>query len=222
MSTRILKTLDFLKDLFEKTQYFRENPADMKYRLEHSLRVANLCREIARKEGLDEELAVIAGLLHDVGYGQDFPDDYDWKNHGRDGARIARPFLNELGLDEQTVNDVCYAIAIHVDDKADFEGRRCPFTEMVGDADNIDRFDVYRIYESVRYQMKPEEHTSAENLDWLRQRIGRLEQLCETRFATPAATALWRDRVEYQIGYFSRLLKQMQASGLPEETEWVQ
>ncbi len=221
MSEHIAKTMEFLRTCFEQTEYFKADPAAKKYRLEHSIRVANLCREIAQEEGMDVETAVIAGLLHDVGYGQDFPDGYDWNEHGRDGARIARPFLEELGLDGQTVNDICYAIAIHVDDKADFEGRRCPFTETVGDADNIDRFDAYRIYESVRYQMKPEERTLAENLDWLRQRIERLGRLRETRFATPTATALWRDKVEYQIGYFSRLLKQMEASSLPEEMERI-
>lgn len=219
MSARILKTLDFLKNCFEEGKYFKENPAAKKYRLEHSVRVANLCREIAQKEGMDVETAVIAGLLHDVAYGIGTPEGYDWNDHGRDGARIARPFLEELGLDGETVNDICYAIAIHVDDKADFEGRRCSFTEMIGDADNIDRFDTYRIYESVRYQARPEEHTLSENLDWLRQRIGRLEQLAETQFATPTATALWKDKVEYQKDFFGRLLKQMEASCLPEEME---
>ncbi|MBR6826243.1 MAG: hypothetical protein IKM59_06815 [Oscillospiraceae bacterium] len=28
---------------------------------------------------------------------------------------------------------------------------RTPFAESVGDADNIDRFDVYRIYETLEY-----------------------------------------------------------------------
>lgn len=219
MSARITKTLDFLRTYFEEGQYFQTNPAAKKYRLEHSIRVANLCREIALKEGMDTEAAVIAGLLHDIAYGMDTPEGYDWNNHGRDGARIARPFLESLGLEEETVNDICYAIAIHVDDKADFEGRRCPFTGMIGDADNIDRFDAYRIYESVRYQAKLEEHTLSENLDWLRQRIDRLEQLGKLPFTTPTATALWQDKVEYQKDFFGRLLKQMAASCLPEEME---
>ena len=125
-------------------------------------------------------------------------------------------------MDKETLNDICFAIAIHVDDKADFEGCRCPFTETVGDADNIDRFDAYRIYETVRYQMKPEEHTLSENLNWLRQRLDRLEQLRKQKFATPAATELWRDKITYQTGYFSRLLNQMEASVLPEEREMQQ
>jgi len=219
MTERVRKTYAFLEELFDSTCWFKENPTDKTYRLDHSVRVANICREIARKEGMDEEAAVIAGLLHDAGYGQDFPADYDWSNHGRDGAAIARPFLQELDLPEETVNDICYAIAIHVDDKADFEGRRTPFTETVGDADNIDRFDAWRIYESVRYQARLEEKALPEKLEWLGDRVARLKKLGEMNFATQTATAMWQDKVEFQKQFFSRLLAQMELSCLPKEME---
>lgn len=219
MTDRIEKTCAFLKERFDSCSYFKDHPDQRAYRWEHSVRVANICREIARAEGMDEETAVIAGLLHDLGYGQDFPADYDWNEHGRDGARFARPFLETLGLPEETVNDICYAIAIHVDDKADFEGRRCPFTETVGDADNIDRFDTYRIYESVRHQMAPESHTLSENLAWLRQRLARLEELREMKLGTPTAAVLWKEKVDFQMDFFGRLLAQMERSELPNEQE---
>lgn len=219
MSERIEKTYAFLKEMLEGTAWFKANPVDGNYRFDHSVRVANICREIARNEGMDEEAAVIAGLLHDVGYGQDFPADYDWNDHGRDGAKIARPFLKTLGLPEETINDICYAIAIHVDDKADFEGRRVPFTETVGDADNIDRFDAWRIYESVRYQAKLEEKSTREKTEWIRGRLAALEKLGAMTFATPTATAMWKDKVEFQTQFFDRLLAQMERSSLPEETE---
>ena len=219
MTERIEKTYAFLKEGFGSNNYFKEHPSEGAYRLEHSVRVAHLCRDIARAEGMDEEAATIAGLLHDVAYGQDWEEGYDWSNHGRDGAKIARPFLESLGLDGETVNDICYAIAIHVDDKADFEGRRTPFTETVGDADNIDRFDAYRVYESVRWQMRPEEHSRGENLEWLRGRLSRLEQLRDMKLGTPTAAALWKEKVDFQMDFFGRLLAQMERSALPEEQE---
>ena len=219
MTERIEKTYAFLKERFGSCSYFKDHPDQGAYRLEHSVRVANICREIARKEGMDEEAAVIAGLLHDVGYGQDFPADYDWSDHGRDGARFARPFLETLGLPEETVNDICYAIAIHVDDKADFEGRRIPFTETVGDADNIDRFDAYRIYESVRYQMEPEAKDLREKLEWLRGRLARLEKLGAMTFGTRTATDMWREKIGFQTLFFERLLRQMELSDLTGEIE---
>lgn len=220
MTQRVEKTIAFLEECFAGGSWFKAHPQDGAYRLEHSIRVANICREIAAKEGMDEELAVIAGLLHDIAYGvMDTSEGYDWSNHGRDGARIARPFLESLELEAQAVEDICYAIAIHVDDKADFEGRRCPFTETVGDADNIDRFDAWRIYESVRYQAKLEEKTLSEKLEWLNQRLTSLEKLSEWNFSTPTATAMWKDKVEFQQQYFGRLLAQMELSTLPKEDE---
>ena len=219
MTKREQKALAFLKERFGRGQWFKDHPEDHTYRWEHSIRVAGICRDIALAEGMDSEAAWIAGLLHDVAYGEDFPEGYQWTDHGRDGARIARPFLESLGLTREVVDDICFAIAIHVDDEAGFEGRRTPFTETVGDADNIDRFDAYRIYETVRYQARPEEHTLSEKLEWLRQRLSRLEQLAAIDFATPTATALWRDKVEFQRQFFSRLLAQMEGSVLPEEGE---
>ena len=185
MTDRERKTLDFLREQLGGCRYFQEHPAEGAYRLEHSLRVARIGAEIARAEGLDEEHMTIACLLHDVGYGMDFPKDYDWNDHGRDGARIARPFLAALGLDGQAVEDICYAIAIHVDDRADFAGRRTPFTETVGDADNIDRFDVYRLYETLE-SMSFSKLSLGEKQAHVAKTLERLEKFLEMPLATPA------------------------------------
>ena len=47
----------------------------------------------------------------------------------------------------------------------------------------------------------------------------RLEQLEKMELATPAAAALWRDKVAFQKMFFQRLLEQMKAGCLPDETE---
>lgn len=70
--TNIQKTEAFLKAQFDNCVFFQEHPADGEYRLQHSYRVAHAAREIARKEGLDEEGLIIGGLLHDVGYSLPF------------------------------------------------------------------------------------------------------------------------------------------------------
>ena len=121
-------------------------------------------------------------------------------------------------LDAQVVEDICYGIAIHVDDQADFAGCRTPFAETVGDADNIDRFDAFRIYDNLRFKGFYELPLS-ERLDWLTSLLLRLEQLEKMELATPAAAALWRDKVAFQKMFFQRLLEQMKAGCLPDETE---
>ena len=210
MTERVQKTLEFLREQFENSAYFKDRPADRAYRYEHSIRVARIGAAIARAEGMDEEALAVACLLHDVYYCETFPEDYDWKDHGRDGAGVARPFVERLGFTDDVAEDICYGIAIHVDDKADFEGRRTPFTLTVGDADNIDRFDVCRIYDNLCW--KDFYHmTLEERLDWLEGLIPRLEKLRREEFATPTATAMWREKVEYQLDFYRRLLEQMKA-----------
>lgn len=53
-------------------------PRMAEYRIEHPFRVAHIAAEIAQAEGLDEEKAYVAGLLHDIGYSVDFKtkDEY--------------------------------------------------------------------------------------------------------------------------------------------------
>jgi len=56
-----------------------------------------------------------------------------------------------IGINPSEVDEICYGIAIHVDGKSDFKGEKTPLALSIGDADNIDRFDVYRIYDGLRY-----------------------------------------------------------------------
>ena len=53
----------------------------------------------------------------------------------------------------ERIQEICYGIAIHVDDKADFEGERTPLALSVSDADNLDRFDAYRIYQGLEFKV---------------------------------------------------------------------
>lgn len=126
----IRKTEEFLGQRFDAAIYLNQHPDAKAYRIEHTYRVANIGRQIALREGFDETEMVIACLLHDVSYCEEFGED-GWKEHGRRAAAIARPFLSELGLPEDRVNDICYGIAIHVDDEADFAGERTPFALSV-------------------------------------------------------------------------------------------
>lgn len=208
---RIKQTEAFLKKTFEDSAYFKEHEAEKNYRIEHSYRVANIAGEIARKEGLDEEGLVIAGLLHDIAYCERFENENDWMNHGRKSAQIARPFLEKLGIEEERVTEICYGIAIHVDDKADFPGRKTPFTRSVGDADNIDRFDAYRIYEGLQYE-KFSERSMEEKKAYLAARLKNAQDFREIEFGTETAKKLWISRLDFQKEYYSKLAAQLENS----------
>lgn len=215
MTENIRKTLDFVKAGFDSCPYFAESPADGQYRFEHTLRVAHIGAEIARKEGLDEEALTIACLLHDIAYSKEIPAG-GWNEHGRVGTRMARPFLESLELKPETVNEILYGIAIHVDDVADFEGERTPLALSVSDADNIDRFGTFRIYDALRYAGFYEMSLD-EKLSWVQNRIPALERIRPVDFATGTARAMWLENIDYQILFFSRLLRQLEESMIPEE-----
>ena len=207
----IAKTEAFLKDTFAASTYLQSNSADRDYRLEHSYRVANIAKTIAEAEGFNVTYAVIAGLLHDIAYCEDMVSREDRLNHGRRSAAIARPFLETLGMPADVVNEICYGIAIHVDDEADFEWERTPFCETVGDADNIDRFDAYRIYETLEYLK-----FSQMRLDGKREKVAstieKLTRFKEMKLGTSTAKNLWLQRLDYYIGFYEKLKAQMDSS----------
>ena len=218
--TNIQKTEAFLKEQFAKSAFFKEYPADGEYRLQHSYRVAYAAREIARKEGLDEEGLIIGGLLHDVGYSLPFETEEGrwgiWQEHGRMAARLVRPFLEQLDLGKERVQEICYGIAIHVDGEADFPGEKTVFACSIGEADDIDRFDAYRIYDAMEYadfrNLKIEDKRKWlwERLDWVRQRL-------KEKSATETAGKMIAERLLYQRQYYEKVLEQMEHSDI---TRW--
>lgn len=204
----ITKTEAFLKNTFAASTYLRNRPADRDYRLEHSYRVANIAKTIAEAEDFNVTHAVIAGLLHDIAYCEEMVTREDRMNHGRRSAAIARPFLVSLGLSADAVNEICYGIAIHVDDNADFEWKRTPFCETVGDADNIDRFDAYRIYETLEY-LKFSEMSLDDKREKAASTIEKLTRFKEMKLGTATAKELWLRRLEYYIGFYEKLKAQL-------------
>ena len=206
----IEKAEAFLKRKFDSAVYLNEHPEAKAYRIEHTYRVANIGLEIARKEGFDETEMVIACLLHDISYCEEFGEN-GWIEHGRRAAQIARPFLKELGLAENRINDICYGIAIHVDEKADFDGERTPFALSVGAADNIDRFDAYRIHEALSKDGFLDMELN-QKLDYFRKRLARLHELIGEPMGTKTADEMWRSRLHFYIEFYDKLVSQFECS----------
>lgn len=206
----VRRTEAFLKEKLDGGHYLSAHPEAKAYRLEHSYRVANIGRRIALAEGFDETEMVIACLLHDVSYCEDFGEN-GWKEHGRRSAQIARPFLRELGLPQERIEDICYGIAIHVDDEADFPGRRTAFALSVGDADNIDRVDAYRIHETLCHDgflQLPFE----DKLALAEGRAARLRELEDMEMGTRAAKEIWKERISFYLAFCEKLAAQLRSS----------
>ncbi len=210
-SELIFKTEEFLKTTFENSEFLKAHPEEAAYRLEHTYRVANIGKQIAKAEGLDVTATVIACLLHDISYCNEMQSREERMAHGRSSAQIARPFIGTLGLPEDIVNDILYGVAIHVDGESDFEWRNSTIAETVSDADNIDRFDVYRIYETLEYK-KFSKMPFAEKLKTVTETLEKLKKFRDMKFATKTAVALWQQRIDYYLSFYSSLLAQLEAS----------
>lgn len=208
---QIKKTEEFLRRKLDAGAYLNAHSEAKAYRLAHSYRVANIGLQIARKEGFDETEMAIACLLHDVSYCEEFGET-GWREHGRRSARIARPFLESLGLPHERIDDICYGIAIHVDDKADFPGERTPFALTVADADNLDRLDAYRIHETLCHD-RFLELDDEKRRTLLEKRLQTLRELWDLPTGTKTAEALWHERLSFSVTFYEKLLRQLEQSG---------
>ena len=188
----------------------REGPyIDPDYRWLHTLRVTNIGKELAEAEGANVEHVVVACLLHDMAHFDD-PDNY--RDHGRLAARLARPLLEELGYSEEETNAICYPVAAHIDDKADFDHPHSLEAMIVSDADNIDRFDAYRILLFCQQEISDFKALAAKLEE-------RLETLCDYRsrriMGTDTGHRMWNEKLDQQIAFYEAILAQNEIFVLP-------
>lgn len=190
----------------------RQHPSpehDPVYRWDHTLRVAQYGEQIAKAEGAEVEEVVAACLLHDVAH---FDALTNYKDHGREGARISRPLLEELGYSQEQIGNICYAIAVHVDDMADFEHPHTLEANIVSDADNIDRFGAYRILQ----WCVPEMGDFPALAEKLRQRVDHLEFYRQSNpLETETGRALFAQQLDRQIAFFEDLMAEYELTRLP-------
>lgn len=200
------QALDFLRERFLSSDAM--DAAARSYRFRHTLRVAELGRRIARAEGLSEDALVVGCLLHDLAYSEVMPDEAAWRGHGRRSAALARPFVETLALPDADREALLFGIAIHVDDVSSFPGERSPLACSIGDCDNLDRFDVYRVYEQL-------ERVGFSTLDADAQRAfvakaqAHLRHCENAPVSTATARALWQDRLAFQNEFYRRLSAQL-------------
>lgn len=191
--------------------------AARRYRYHHSLRVAALGRQVAEAEGLDADRLELACILHDVGK---FDSARPW-DHGRTGARMARAFLAELGVDEAEREEICQGIAMHTDglwntpeDSPDYDGtvdwEREPsaLARSVGDCDNADRYGTYRIFDTMSW-WRFRELTVAEQLEKIDGYLAKIESERSYRCATATCQRLWEAALDEHRDFFTRLRAQI-------------
>lgn len=211
MQERIEKTAEYVKNYLYEVAEKRDSPyANPGYRYQHTLRVANIGKQLAEAEGANVEHVVMGCLLHDLAVFDDLENVLD---HGRLAARICRPFLAGLDYSDEEVNDICYTIAVHVDGEADFEHEPTLEASCVSDADNIDRFDALRIL----HYCEPEVYDFNALVAKLTDRLKVLRDYRSKRVMETEAGHHWFNRqLDRQIEFYETILAQDKMTRLPE------
>lgn len=187
-------------------------PEDEKnYRVEHSIRVANIGKYLAEREDANIKIVVIASLLHDVGKF----DTVDNMEHGRASAGVAREFLNSTSLSQKEIDDICYAIAVHVDGKCGYDYVETLESKIVSDSDNIERFGAFRIYQTMLWGKESTEGPIEERMAAVLKRIDhRIKLRDEYDLETKRANEIWKDNLNYQIDYFLKYMKELEMTNI--------
>ena len=131
------RRISFLESLMEDVQGMRfiqhakriRNRIDMWKSQMYGVSLA--ATMIAKKRGLDPEIASMAAMLHDLhAYKSGSYDD-----HAHKGADLAREILGELKLTDEAETDMICSAIYHHDDKLVTDA---PMDEVLKDADVID------------------------------------------------------------------------------------
>ncbi len=97
----------------------------------HLYGVSLAAQILAKKRGLDPELAAMAGMLHDLHAYK----SGSYEDHAHLGAELAKKILEKLERTTSEENDIICSAIYHHDDKAVIDG---PMDELLKDADVMD------------------------------------------------------------------------------------
>ncbi len=201
---KISKTKAYLKLKYDQSPHLNAHPFEKMYRYEHTLRVASWAERIALAENLDLDALVVGCLLHDISYIEPMPNEEARLNHGRRSAEICAEFLSELGFDEDIEKDILHGISAHVDGKGIEGWEDTLISDSISDADNLDRFDAYRIYEALEFA-KYSQMTLEEKTEFCLKKMDGIEKYMEYEMATRYATLQFREMLKFMHSFYSKL-----------------
>jgi uncharacterized protein len=106
-----------MSDKFEVIKEFAtEQMAENKcaaHNIEHVLRVYKLAMKLAGGENVDMDVIEAASLLHDIGGVRESADPTGQTDHAVESAKIAEPFLREIGFSEDKIAHIKNCILSH-------------------------------------------------------------------------------------------------------------
>lgn len=221
MTERIKKTLDFLNEAYDVSEYWKINPVSRAYRFDHTIRVAKYAKLVAEAENLDSEALQVAALLHDISYGIDFDlskskyynepcpelDGFSHQDmvmhHGYISALHSMAFVESLGFDEDTKNQILYAVGTHIKypENGKLIGQETLFTKTLSNCDEIDHLSSFRFYEDLK-KFNFTDQTQKDRQQWIWEKKGYVQYHMEHLYLdmrTETAKKLFKENCDYRL-----------------------
>lgn len=197
----------------ERDKALRRRPSlspSLNYRWGHTLRVAQRGMALANEEGANLEIVAVACILHDIAK---LSDKEHGVEHGRKGAKMVRPVLRKIGYKAKKIDDICYAIARHVDGKAGYKYGHTLEADIVSDADKIDRFSAYR----TSLRLRSRAMSQRNYLQMVNRQLIDLKKLSKKPpTCTKSGTKNFLKELDCQIKFLQRVLDDSALTTLPE------
>lgn len=152
-SARRVALVDFTHKKVE--ELFSDFPVPA-HGLDHVERVVKWILVIAEKEGVDQFLAALAGLLHDIGRVSEHQHNPQNLRHQELSYLLMKEWFLKYRefdiLSEEEKNALLYAVRYHWDDE------RCdyPLAIILRDADKLDLLGEIGVRRAVKFYKKPE------------------------------------------------------------------
>jgi uncharacterized protein len=125
-----------MENKFEKIKEIVEKKTSFEHKMDHILRVYNLCLLLAKNENVDLDVLKAAALLHDIARTKEDKDATGKIDHALLGAEMAGPILKKLGFPEDKIQTIKDCITSHRY-RNDYEPKTLE-AKILFDADKLD------------------------------------------------------------------------------------
>ncbi|MFA5208156.1 MAG: HD domain-containing protein [Candidatus Paceibacterota bacterium] len=102
-----------MENKFKKIKEIVEKEASFEHKIDHVLRVYNLCLLLAKNEKVDLDILKAAALLHDIARTKEDKDTTGKIDHALLGAEMAEPILKKLKFPEEKIQIIKDCIISH-------------------------------------------------------------------------------------------------------------
>jgi len=161
----------------------------------HTRQIRPIAAELAEKEGADKEVVDVGVLFHDIGKGK-LENDHEFESE-----KIAKDFLEKLGLDSVFIQKVCDTVRRHAGPwKKDAEMPQTTEDKVVFDADMIQQRSPFGIVKQL---------DDFKNLNFIERVEKARDQLRKAHdlIITESGKEMVKDKMEYVEKFFEEVLK---------------